>query len=59
MFSVTDAKIYGPYGSHNAYLVTQGLSPQQAAKRAVDLYRASFSMHAAPQAVQTREATLL
>jgi heptosyltransferase-3 len=59
MFSVTDAKIYGPYGSHNAYLVTQGLSPQQAAKRAMHLYRESFSMHAAPQAVQTREATLL
>ncbi len=59
MFSVTDAKIYGPYGSHNAHLVTQGMSPQQAAKRAVDLYRESFQVHALQPVRPPLEATLL
>lgn len=59
MFSVTDAKIYGPYGSHNAHLVTQGMSPQQAAKRAVELYRESFCDRVATPAGQRLEATLL
>lgn len=47
MFSVTDAKIYGPYGSHNAHLVTEGMTPQQAAIDAVRLYRESFGAHTA------------
>lgn len=50
MFSVTHAKIYWPYGSHNAHMATQGMSPQQAAKRAVDLYRESFRLRSLPQA---------
>ncbi len=59
MFSVTDARIYGPYGSHNAHLVTQGLSPEQAAKKAVELYRESFWERAGGQASPQLEATLL
>ncbi|HEY0199566.1 MAG TPA: glycosyltransferase family 9 protein [Rhodanobacter sp.] len=55
MFSVTDAKVYGPYGSHNAHLVTQGMTPQQAAKRAVELYRESFWGHAGPRATDLSE----
>jgi heptosyltransferase-3 len=45
MFCVTDARIYGPYGSHNAHLVTKGMTPQQAAKRAVELHRESLWGH--------------
>jgi heptosyltransferase-3 len=59
MFSVTDAKIYGPYGSHNAYLVTQGMTPQEAAMNAVQLYRDSFCMHSASPAERQREVTLI
>jgi heptosyltransferase-3 len=59
MFSVTDAKIYGPYGSHNAHVATQGMSPQQAAKRAVALYRESFRLRSMPQASHRLEAALL
>jgi len=59
MFSVTDAKVYGPYGSHNAHLVTQGLSPQQAAKKAVELYRESFWSPAEMRTADLAEATLL
>jgi heptosyltransferase III len=59
MFSVTDAKIYGPYGSHNAHLVTQGMTPQQAAKQAVDLYRESFVGSEELQITPRLEATLL
>jgi heptosyltransferase-3 len=59
MFCVTDARVYGPYGSHNAHLVTQGMSPQQAAKRAVELYRESFWGPAELRAADFAEATLL
>jgi len=59
MFCVTDAKIYGPYGSHNAHLVTEGLSPQQAARKVVGLYRESFTAPAGLRAVDHLEATLL
>lgn len=44
LFSVTDAKIYGPYGPHNADLVTRAMTPQQAAVNAVQLVRQSFCM---------------
>jgi ADP-heptose:LPS heptosyltransferase len=59
MFSVTDAKIYGPYGSHNAHLLTQGMSPQQAAKAVADLYRESLRVRATRQASLRLEAALL
>ncbi|WP_218862409.1 glycosyltransferase family 9 protein [Rhodanobacter sp. K2T2] len=59
MFSITDAKIYGPYGSHNAHLVTQGMTPQEAAKRAVYLYRESFFGSTPLHADSRLEATLL
>ena len=59
MFSITDAKIYGPYGSHNAHLVTQGMTPQEAAKRAVYLYRESFFGGTPLHADSRLEATLL
>jgi len=59
MFSVTDAKIYGPYGSHNAHLLTQGMSPQQAAKAVADLYRESLRVRATRQVSLRLEAALL
>lgn len=59
MFCVTDAKIYGPYGSHNAPLVTQGMTPQEAATNAVELYRESFCIHGASPIERQREATLI
>ena len=59
MFSVTDAKIYGPYGSHNAHLVTQGMTPQEAATNAVELYRESFCVRGASQVERRRDLTLI
>jgi heptosyltransferase-3 len=59
MFSVADARIYGPYGSHNAHLVTQAMTAQQVAKRAVELYRESFGASADFSTNHRLEATLL
>lgn len=59
MFSVTDAEIYGPYGSHNAPLITQGLTPQQAASKAIELYRKSFFLHGLSRSRRLQEATLI
>jgi ADP-heptose:LPS heptosyltransferase len=52
MFSVTDARVYGPYGPHNAHLITESLSPQQAAQKAVEFYRESFSLRRADDLVE-------
>ena len=57
--TVTYAKIYGPYGSHNAHLGTQGLSPPRAAKRVAELYRESFLRSTEHCSMHEPEATLL
>ena len=59
MFSVTDAKIYGPYGAHNGHLETKDMTPQYAATKALQIYRDSFSMPAADLAERQRRAMLL
>lgn len=63
MFSVTDAKIYGPYGAHNDHLMTEGMTPQQAAISAVQHYRDAFPLQATPEATplseRQQQATLL
>jgi len=46
MFSVTDANVYGPYGSRSSALITSDISPTDAARRVVHTFSDLFGVQA-------------
>ncbi len=49
MFQVTDAKVYGPYGSRSSALITSDISPQDAARRVVQAFPDLFGVQASEE----------
>lgn len=52
MFAVTDAKVYGPYGSRSSALITSDISPKDAAQRVAQAFPDLFGVQVSDEESQ-------